>query len=104
MKSIIVFTTTSSKKEAKTIAKKLLDKRLAACIQISKIDSLYNWKNRLYDEKEYKLTIKSLKSNYKKLKKTITLNHSYDTPQIITIKIDKLNKKYLKFIENSMKH
>ena len=90
MKSIIVFTTTSSKKEAKTIAKKLLDKKLAACIQISKIDSLYNWKNRLYDDKELNNNIYKITIINKKIKNIVIpniTNSIYSLENIEDIKI-----------------
>jgi len=96
---IIVVTTTDSKKEAKKIADTLLKKRLSACVQISKIESRYIWQEKLVKSKEYKLTIKSLDKHYKKIVKTINKLHSYDTPEIIKINIDKADKSYAKWVE-----
>ncbi|MEA3354256.1 MAG: divalent-cation tolerance protein CutA [Campylobacterota bacterium] len=103
MKPFIVNTTCSSKKEAKKIADILLSKKLAACIQISKIDSFYIWENKRCEDKEYLLTIKTKKENYKQIKRKIKENHSYDLPEIIGIKITKISKDYKKFIKGNTK-
>ncbi|MEA3290107.1 MAG: divalent-cation tolerance protein CutA, partial [Campylobacterota bacterium] len=82
----IVNTTCSSKKEAKKIADILLKNGLAACVQLTKIDSFYIWKEKRCEDKEYLLTIKTKKENYKQIKRKIKENHSYDLPEIIGIK------------------
>jgi len=101
VKPFIVQTTTNSYKEAKKIAKILLEKQLGACIQISTIDSLYMWKNELCEDKEYLLTIKTKKLHYKKIEREIKENHSYDVPEIIGFHIKKVDKNYKNFINNN---
>ena len=96
---ITVVTTTNSKKNAKKVANTLLQKRLAACIQIDKILSYYTWQGKIERQKEYRLTIKTQKRHYKKIVKTIKKLHSYDTPEIIKINIDKADKSYAKWVE-----
>lgn len=98
---MIILTTVSSKKEAIFIAKKLLDKKAAACVNFYKIKSLYFWKEKLRKEKEFQLIIKT--NNYKKVKKILLKHHSYDTPEIISLKFNKAYKKYKKWIKNSIK-
>ncbi len=98
MKAIIVQTTCSSKKEAKKIAKFLCEKKLAACIQISKIKSFYIWKDEFCQDKEFLLNIKAKKTNFKKIEKEIKRLHSYDVPEIISVKIYKTSKEYLEFL------
>ena len=97
---MIVLTTVSSKKEAIFISKKLLDKKAAACVNFYKIKSLF-WKEKLHKEKEFQLIIKT--NNYKKVKKILLKHHSYDTPEIISLKFNKAYKKYKKWIKNSIK-
>lgn len=101
MKHIIIQTTTSTKKEAKKIAKILIESKLAVCVQISKIKSLYSWKNKLYNEKEYLLNIKTKKENYKKIQSKIKENHSYDLPEIIAVDITNLSLEYKNFIDEN---
>ncbi len=104
MQPFIVQTTTNSYKEAKKIAKILLQKEFAACVQISKIDSLYMWENELCEDKEYLLTIKTKKVHYKKIEREIKENHSYDVPEIIGFDIDKTSKEYKDFIKVTCKN
>jgi periplasmic divalent cation tolerance protein len=101
MKPYIIYSTTDTKKEAKSLAKLLLEKKLAACIQIQKIRSLYSWKNQLCEDKEYLLCIKTKKGHYKKIEREIKENHSYDVPEIIATPITKLDKNYKKFIKEN---
>lgn len=98
MKAIIIQTTYPTKKEAKKLAHILIQKKLAACIQISKIDSIYDWNNKIYEDKEYIINIKTQKENYHLIEREIKENHSYDLPEIISIKIDNLSDEYKKFI------
>ena len=98
MKLLIIKTTFSNKKEARKIGKLLLDDKLAACVQITKIDSIYKWENQICEDKEYLLTIKTKKENYKKIERKIKENHSYDLPQIIAIKIKKSSDEYENYI------
>ncbi len=101
MKAIIVQTTCSSKKEAKSIAKILLKHKLAACIQTHKIKSFYIWEDKLCKDKEFLLNIKTKKENFPKLEKTIKKLHSYDVPEIICIKLYKTSKEYMDFIKKN---
>lgn len=103
MTPFIIQTTTNSYKEAKKIARILIKKNLAACVQISKVKSFYQWDKKLCEDKEYLLNIKTKKENYKKIKREIKENHSYDLPEIIGIKIVSLSKEYKNFIKDNTK-
>ncbi|MFA7082983.1 MAG: divalent-cation tolerance protein CutA [Arcobacteraceae bacterium] len=103
MKAIIIQTTCASKKEAKYIAKLLIKKRLAACVQLTKIKSFYYWENKVCNEKEILLTVKTKKKNFKKIQRKIKENHSYDLPEILEINISNASKEYLQFIEGNTK-
>ena len=103
MTPTIIQTTCSSKKEAKRIAKLLVLKKLAACIQILKINSIYKWNNKICEDKEHLLFIKTKKKNFKKVKRKIKENHSYDLPEILEIKITNTSKEYKKFIGDNTK-
>lgn len=103
MKAIIVQTTCGSKKEAKKIAQILVENKLAACVQLTKIESLYMWENKLCVDKEVLLSIKTKKENFKKIQRKIKENHSYDLPEIIELEITNASSGYLKFIEGNSK-
>ncbi len=101
MKAVIVQTTTSNEEEAKKIAKILIQDKLAACVQLKDIESLYNWDGKLCCERETILSIKTKKELFSKVKSKILELHSYDTPEIIELDISNISEDYLKFIKEN---
>lgn len=98
----IVFTTTGKIEEAKKIAKTLLREKLAACVNIIRpIDSYYVWENKLVEDKEILLIIKTKTALFNKLKHRIISLHSYKVPEIILTPIKKGLKSYLDWIEEN---
>jgi len=103
MNITLVQTTCVSKAEAKNIAKVLIDSKLAACVQLSEIESFYNWNDEFCCDNEILVSIKTKKEDFDKVKSKIKEHHSYDVPEIIEIDISNSSKKYLKFIEENTK-
>ena len=101
MKAVIVQTTTSNEEEAKKIAKILIQDKLAACVQLKDIESLYNWDGKLCCERETLLSIKTKKELFSKVKSKILELHSYDNPEIIELDISNISEDYLKFIKEN---
>ncbi len=101
MKLIIIKTTFDNKKEAKKVAKLLVQEKLSPCVQITKIKSIYSWNNKLCEDKEYLLSIKTKKQHYKKIQRKIKENHSYDLPQILAINMVKTSYEYKHFIKEN---
>jgi len=83
----VVLTTTDSKKNAILIAKALLETKLAACVQIDKVESFFCYEASYRQTNEFRLMIKAPTDNYKKIEKLIKSNHSYQLPQIIKLDI-----------------
>ncbi|MGD0977908.1 MAG: divalent-cation tolerance protein CutA [Candidatus Bathyarchaeia archaeon] len=83
-----IFTTTRKREDAEKVARTLVEKRLAGCVQIiGPIQSMYWWKNRKETAEEWLCLIKSEKSLYKELEKTIKETHPYKTPEITAVPI-----------------
>ena len=82
-----------NKVEAKNIAKSLLNKGFAACINIFQSDSIYKWNKKICNDKEAVMIIKTKNINEDKVKKEIKKLHSYGLPAIITIDC-KANKEF----------
>lgn len=101
---IQVFTTTEKKEDAEKIAKALVEKRLAGCIQIvGPIVSTYWWKGNVETAGEWLCFIKSKKTLYDKLEKAIKEIHPYETPEIIAVPIINGSKDYLGWLNNELK-
>lgn len=98
---IVVFITASSKKEAMKIANGLVDKKLAACVNIvPNIKSIYTWKGKKEKASEVLLIVKSKREKFKNIVKKVKALHSYSVPEIISIPINNGNKDYLNWIED----
>lgn len=73
------------KDKAKELARKLVEERMAACINIvPKIESIYWWENKVQEEEESLLIIKTTQVKVEKLIGFVKENHPYDVPEIIT--------------------
>ncbi len=99
---IFVYSTFSSKKEAKEIGERLVRKKLAACVNIFPIESIYSWQRKIAKDKEFIAIIKTKKENFKKIEKFILENHSYNTPCILEIPIGRVTQKYLKWVDKNV--
>ena len=101
---IQVLTTTEKKEDGEKIAKALLEKRLAGCIQlVGPIVSTYWWKGNVETAEEWLCFIKSKKDLYEELEESIKKIHPYETPEIIAMPIVAGSKDYLKWLSNELK-
>ncbi len=97
---IVVFVTCQNVDEARKIAKALLSKRLAACINIlPQIESIYWWKNKIEESKEVLLIIKSKTALLNELIAEVKSLHSYETPEIIALPIIGGHTNYIKWLD-----
>ncbi|MGQ9478654.1 MAG: divalent-cation tolerance protein CutA [Thermoproteota archaeon] len=100
---IQVFTATGRKEDAERIARTLLEARLAACIQIlGPASSMYWWRGRLESAEEWICVIKSMEDKYEELERVIRINHPYEVPEIIAVKITAGSSDYLKWLESEL--
>lgn len=100
---LLIFTTTDSESEAKKIAQMLVERRLAACVNvIPRMHSVYRWKDKVESAEEFLLLIKTSKENESAVQAAIRELHSYDLPECISIPIDSGSAEYLKWITESL--
>jgi periplasmic divalent cation tolerance protein len=99
----IVFTTAGSEEEARKIARALVDRRLAACVNIvPQIESIYRWQGKVDESREWLLLIKTSAALFPAVRDAVRELHSYDLPECIALNIADGNKEYLKWLENSV--
>jgi len=96
----IIITTLPDKASAKNLAKLLVEKKLAACVQIFPIESVYAWEGKICDENEFFLFIKSKTVNFERISAAIKENHTYDVPEIVQIPLTNGLPEYLKWIDD----
>ena len=98
----LVIVTAYGVEEAERIARKVVEKRLAGCVNIiPKIRSIYRWQGNVEEDREAMLLIKTDAKHLPKLKKRIKKMHSYDVPEILVFDIDDGDEDYLKWLKSS---
>ncbi len=101
---IQIFTTTGKKEDAKKIARDVLEKRLAACVQIiGPITSMYRWKGKIEEEHEWLCLMKSRNDLYDRLEETIKGIHPYEEPEILAIPVVAGSQGYLDWLNEAVK-
>lgn len=101
---VVIFITASSKEEARKIAGKLVESKLAACVNIiENIHSVFWWAAKLDACDEVLLIVKSIRRNFSRISKLVKSLHSYEVPEIIALPIIAGEKNYLKWIDESVK-
>lgn len=99
----IGWTTTGTQEEATRIARDLVDAGWVACAQISPpVTSVYRWQGQIETTDEFRVILKFSTAMGTKISKWLETNHSYDTPQWVSCRIDSGSEKYLNWLmENS---
>ena len=101
MEKIVVFITASDEDEAAKIAKALVETRLAGCVNIIKdIRSIYSWQEKIEDEKEALMVVKTQKILFDSLMEKVKELHSYTVPEIIALPIIEGSEDYLKWLKD----
>ncbi len=100
----LMLTTTSSRDEANTIAAELVSRHFAACVNIiGPISSTYHWQGGIEHSEEFLLLIKSTESQFPAIQTTIRELHSYEVPELISLKIEAGASSYLDWIAASVR-
>jgi periplasmic divalent cation tolerance protein len=102
---IIVLVTCGSRKEARRIARSVVEAKLAACVNLlqAPVESIYRWKGKIESGREFLLVIKTLRKRFATLEAEVKRLHSYDVPEIIALPIGRGSQPYLAWIADSVK-
>ena len=99
---LIVLVTVPNREEAANIADRIVGERLAACVNIvSGVESIYRWEGQVTRDSEVLMIIKTTSSRYDELEHRVKELHSYTTPEVIALKIDRGSEQYLKWLADS---
>jgi periplasmic divalent cation tolerance protein len=99
----LVLTTCGSAEEARRISQELIERRLAACVNIvPQIESVYRWKGEVESATEWLLIIKTTADAFERLQYALVKLHSYDVPECIEIAIEDGSGAYLEWIGESV--
>ena len=101
---IVILTTVDSEDLALKLASGLVEERLAACVNIiSPVRSVYRWKDKVCDDKEMVLMIKTAAHLFNEIRDFIRQHHTYELPEIIALPVAAGEEKVLDWITSSVK-
>lgn len=96
---LIVLTTTPNSEEAESLARKIVETKLAACVQVlPQMKSFYFWDGKIQTDAEHLLLIKTLDEKFNELEKFIQANHSYEVPEIVALAAERVSESYLNWM------
>ena len=95
-----ILTTCTDRDSAKALAMALVEQRLAACVQMLPIDSVYEWEGKIEAAAEILLICKIKRADYEETEKTIRALHAYATPEIVMLPIEQGFAGYLAWIDS----
>ena len=100
---IVIFVTVGNAKEAALLARNLVEKRLAACVNLlPSVTSWYWWEGKVTEDQEVLLMMKTSRDKFEVLEKEVLRMHSYAVPEVIALQIVEGSKNYLNWIEESL--
>lgn len=95
----VVLVTAASESEAESIAQSLMSAKLAACVSIWPVRSIYSWQGKLENSQEWQLLIKTDLSQFAQLEAKVRSLHSYEVPEIIALPIAAGSAPYLDWLQ-----
>jgi periplasmic divalent cation tolerance protein len=100
---VLVLTTAGSESEAKKIAAELVERRLAACVNIvPRVQSVYRWEGKVESAEEFLMLIKTARARTQELHTAIRELHSYDLPEFVVVSMEGGSEEYLNWIAESL--
>lgn len=98
---LLVITTVATREQALALARKLVERRLAACAQITAIESVYRWQGAVEHDSEYRLLLKTHAGGYAALESALREVHPYELPAIHAITTERAYAPYAEWVESS---
>jgi periplasmic divalent cation tolerance protein len=101
--AIAIFITAANSEEASRLAEMLVEKHLAACVQIlPEMESVYRWQGKVERQGEVLLIAKTARSKFEELEKEVRARHSYETPEIVAVQLTTSSSPYLEWLKASL--
>ncbi|MFH1161944.1 MAG: divalent-cation tolerance protein CutA [Candidatus Jorgensenbacteria bacterium] len=91
---VFVYTTCRDVNQAKDLGKRIIKARVASCVNIWPIESVYTWEGEVKEDQEAALLIKTNEPKVADLEMFLVKNHTYTTPLVATVNVHRLNREY----------
>jgi periplasmic divalent cation tolerance protein len=103
MEAIVVVTTVGTEEQAHLIARELIARRQAACVNtLPGVRSTYRWQGKICTDTEYMLIVKTLRSEFEAVAETIAELHSYELPEVLAFDVAQGEADFLDWIQTSV--
>ncbi|AFC87326.1 divalent-cation tolerance protein CutA [Frateuria aurantia] len=99
---IEVTTTVASQIQARELASVLLQHRLAACVQVTAVESHYRWQGELQQEQEYQLRLKTRQDRFQSIARLLAERHPYELPQLLATEITGSSEAYAAWLHQQL--
>jgi len=99
--TIAVITTVGNQAQARSMARAMVERKLAACAQISEIESFYAWDGTVQNETEFRVLFKTTEACYPAIENAIRECHSYALPAIHAVALERVHAPYAEWIEGN---
>jgi periplasmic divalent cation tolerance protein len=102
MNAVVVWCTVASLEEGERLAAELVERRLAACVNLLPVTSIYRWRGELERNGEVLLAIKTSRDAFEALREAIVSLHAYEVPEVIALPVEAGHPPYLAWIAESV--
>jgi periplasmic divalent cation tolerance protein len=102
MEIVAILTTIDSAERAQAIAGALVERKLAACVQISEVESVYSWKGTVQREREFRIMAKTLAGRYADAEAAIRELHTYELPAIYAVPVTEVFAPYADWVAENV--
>lgn len=100
--AIVILCTVPNRDVADKLARLLVDKRAAACVNIlGEVTSVYRWKGEVTTDVELQLVIKTTSSQFTNVETLVRANHPYEVPELIALPVSLASADYLAWLTDS---
>lgn len=100
-RTLTVLTSVGSLRQARLIARELVQRRLAACVHVAPVESVYRWKGRMHQEREFQLSIHTSAPRAKALQTALHALHPYELPSVYVLAPEQVHAPYARWVAQS---
>ncbi|MCP1662097.1 MAG: divalent-cation tolerance protein CutA [Methanocalculus sp. MSAO_Arc1] len=100
---VVLILCTAPAGEAETIARRIIEERRAACVNITPVHSVFRWEGEVLAEEEHLLICKTTEEQSRDLIQRIEEIHSYDVPEVLAVRVDDGNRSYLDWVGSEVR-
>lgn len=100
-RTLMVLTSVAGLRQSRRLARAMVEQQLAACVQISPIESFYSWNGQLQQEREFRLVMKTTAARATQLQSALRAMHPYEVPAIYVLPLTRVHAAYARWVEQS---